>query len=303
MRENIQFQTSDNVILRGWLYKPDGSKTSLPCLVMAHGFSGVKEMGLDAFAESFISRVNLACLVYDNRGFGNSDTRQGQPKQEILPAEQISDYSDAITYAQSRPDVIKDKIGVWGSSYSGGHVLVVGATDRRVKVVLSQVPCTDGWACFHRGTRPDFIDDMNQMFENDRRIRAEGSSPGYIPVIDADRLAASALPTPDSFEFFSSWVGRSSWVNRVTIRSIEALRAYKPVAHIQHISPTPLLMTVMSNDVVAPTDLALETYSQALEPKQLQILPGGHFEAYSGPIFEKNVKVQCQFLQEHLALQ
>ena len=62
-------------------------------------------------------------------------------------------------------------------------------------------------------------------------------------------------------------------------------------------------MTVMSNDVVAPTDLALYTYSQALEPKQLQILPGGHFEAYSGPIFENNVRVQCQFLEEHLSLQ
>ncbi|KAF4944631.1 hypothetical protein FSARC_14620 [Fusarium sarcochroum] len=124
MRENVQFHTSDNVTLRGWLYKPDSSEASLPYLIMAHGFSGVKEMGLDAFAESIISQVDIICLVYDNRGFGDSDTRPSQAKHEILPAEQMSDYSDAITYAQSRSDVIKDKIGVWGSSYSGGHALL-----------------------------------------------------------------------------------------------------------------------------------------------------------------------------------
>jgi cephalosporin-C deacetylase-like acetyl esterase len=75
-------------------------------------------------------------LVYDNRNFGESD---GEPRHEIVPSVQQSDYSDAITYAQSLDDVNADKIGIWGSSYSGGHVLLVGATDRRVKAVLGQV--------------------------------------------------------------------------------------------------------------------------------------------------------------------
>lgn len=82
--------------------------------------------------------------------------------------------------------------------------------------------------------------------------------------------------------------------------SIEAFREYLPSAHIQHISPTPLLMTVADNDVLTPTDLALEAYSRALEPKRLHLLPGGHFEAYSGPNFEKNAKVQTEFLQTYL---
>jgi cephalosporin-C deacetylase-like acetyl esterase len=74
--------------------------------------------------------------VYDNRNFGESD---GEPRHEIVPTQQQSDYSDAITYAQSLDEVDADKIGIWGSSYSGGHVLIVGAVDRRVKAVLSQV--------------------------------------------------------------------------------------------------------------------------------------------------------------------
>lgn len=138
-RKDIEFKTYDNVTLRGWLYTPSSSSGKLPCLVMAHGFSAVKEMDLDAFAEFFTSKLNLACIVYDNRGFGASDAKDGHPRSEINPHEQVSDYSDAITYAQTLSEVNGDKIGVWGSSYSGGHVLRVGAIDRRVKAVLCQV--------------------------------------------------------------------------------------------------------------------------------------------------------------------
>ena len=138
-QRNITFQTSDNVTLRGWLFTPpESASTRLPCLVMSHGWSALKEMDLDAFANYFISKLPLACLVYDNRGFGDSDHAQGQPRQEIVPSVQRSDISDAITYAQSLPEVEPTRIGIWGSSYSGGHVLQVGAVDRRVKAVVSQ---------------------------------------------------------------------------------------------------------------------------------------------------------------------
>lgn len=165
-REDISFQTVDNVTLRGWFYKPSSASSGkLPCLVMAHGFSALKEMDLDTFAEYFTGKLALTCLVYDNRNFGASD---GEPRQEIIPPQQTSDYSDAITYAQMREDVDPNKIGIWGSSYSGGHVLWVGAVDRRVKAVLSQVPMVDGWANFHRLIRPDFIGGLNEAFQQGR---------------------------------------------------------------------------------------------------------------------------------------
>jgi fermentation-respiration switch protein FrsA (DUF1100 family) len=81
---------------------------------------------------------------------------------------------------------------------------------------------------------------------------------------------------------------------------MEAIREYSPAAHIHHISPTPLLMTVAKNDFVTPTNLALEAYSRALEPKRLQLIPGGHFDGYSGPSFEKNAKTQADYIQEYL---
>ena len=135
-RKDIEFKTTDNVTLRGWLFTPQSSSGKVPCLILARGWTALKEMDLDAFAEYFTSKLSISCLVYDNRCFGASE---GEPRYEIIPALQQSDYSDAITYAQSLDEVNPDKIGIWGSSYSGGHVLLVGAIDRRVKAVLSQV--------------------------------------------------------------------------------------------------------------------------------------------------------------------
>jgi cephalosporin-C deacetylase-like acetyl esterase len=165
-REDIAFQTVDNVTLRGWFYKPEApSTTLLPCLVISHGFTAVKEQQLDVIAAHFASSLPISCLVYDQRGFGASDNHPSAPRQEIIPSLQCSDISDAITYAQGREDVNKEKIGIWGTALSGGHVLRVGAVDRRVKAVVSQVPMVNGWENFHRLARPDSVVGLNHLFQ------------------------------------------------------------------------------------------------------------------------------------------
>ena len=194
MREDVEFN-ADGVTLRGWFYTPDGASGSVPTIVMAHGFSAVKEMYLDRFAEAFAD-AGLAALVYDNRNFGASD---GEPRQEIDPWAQVRDYRTAITYAATRPEVDSDRIGIWGSSYSGGHVLVVGAIDRRVKCVVSQVPLVSGHANFRMLVRADFIAGFQAQFNADREARFRGEPPAMVPVVDADPLAPSALPTADSY--------------------------------------------------------------------------------------------------------
>lgn len=82
--------------------------------------------------------------------------------------------------------------------------------------------------------------------------------------------------------------------------SVELLRGNDPSLNIHRISPTPLLMTVAENDVLTPTDIALEAFSRAREPKQLHIIPGGHFDGYTGPNFEKNAGTQAEFLKKYL---
>ncbi|OAP55256.1 hypothetical protein AYL99_10229 [Fonsecaea erecta] len=302
-REDIEFKTQDGVTLRGWLYTPSvpAPSSGLPCIVMCHGFGAVKEMGIDAFAERFTTRIPVCALVYDNRNLGASD---GLPRQEVIPALQCSDYSDAITYAQSRPEVDPKRVAVWGTSYSGAHVLSVAAVDRRVKAVISQVMVADGWDNFHRLVRNDLVKDMEAMFEKGKQGRARGEPPMTIQSVSANPdKELCVLPTPDSWEYVSTWIKKLPSVdakNEVTVRSMEAFRAYNASGYIHHISPTPLLMVIADKDELTPTDIAIEAYSRAREPKDIFIFPGGHYAGYFGEAFDKNTAVQIEFWKKWL---
>ena len=99
-RRDIAFD-AEGVTLRGWFYAAEGTGAPGAAVVMAHGFSAVKEMYLDSFAEVFAAG-GLNVLVFDNRCFGASD---GQPRQEIDPWAQVRDYRHAISYASTLPEV------------------------------------------------------------------------------------------------------------------------------------------------------------------------------------------------------
>jgi uncharacterized protein len=300
MREDVAFD-AEGVTLRGWFYTPDNGSTGLPCVVMAHGFSAVKEQHLDDYAEVF-SRAGLACLVYDNRGFGASDAAPGKPRQEIDPWEQIRDYQHAITYAQDRDEVDADRIGVWGSSYSGAHSYVVGAIDRRVKAVSGQVPLVSGRRAFESLVRIDNWGPTWEAFAADRRARSHGEAPQMVPVVTDDPVATAALPTPDSFEFFTRTQRdrAPAWENQVTLRSLELLQGYEPGRFLPLISPTPLQMVVAPNDRLVAGEAATAAYEQAAHPKKIVIVPGGHFDAYTGPGFEISSAAARDWFVEHL---
>jgi uncharacterized protein len=275
-RRDIEFD-AEGVTLRGWFYPAEGASGTAPTIVMAHGFSAVKEMYLDAYAEVFAA-AGLNALVFDNRNFGASD---GEPRQEIDPWAQVRDYRHAITYAGTLSES-DDRIGVWGSSYSGGHVLVVAAIDRRVKAVACQVPMVSGHDNFRALVRADLIAGFQDMFNADRTARFRGDPPAMVPVVAEDPAAPCALPTRDSWEWFSE-TGKTrapSWRNEVTLRSVEMFSEYEPIAYLPYISPTPLLLQPAIGDHLTPCDLAVAAYEKAREPKKLNILPGGHFDAY-----------------------
>jgi cephalosporin-C deacetylase-like acetyl esterase len=159
MRKDIEFKAEDGTVLRGWHYVPDARKGRVPTIVMAHGFSALKENYLDKYAEMFATS-GLGALVFDNRNFGASD---GQPRYEIDPWQQVRDYRDAITFASGLPEVDEERFGVWGSSYSGAHVIVLGAIDRRIKCVASQVPLISGHRNARRLIRADMIAAVHKM--------------------------------------------------------------------------------------------------------------------------------------------
>lgn len=302
MRDDVEFATEDGVTLRGWLYRPDESGGSFPVIVMAHGFSATKEMHLEEFAEVFAD-AGFAVLVYDNRNFGASD---GEPRGEIDPWQQIRDYRAAITWVSARPEIDALRVGVWGSSYSGGHVLVVAAQDRRVRCVVAQVPLISGYDNSRRLVRADHLAGLRAAFDADRVARYAGDPPAMIPVCYTDDPAEPcALPTADTHDFFLGPIQEraTTWRNEVTLRSVEMFTEYEPGDYLPRISPTPLMMVVAAGDHLTVSDLSLAAYGRANEPKQLLVLPCGHFDAYVGDAFRTSAPAQRDWFLRYLSKQ
>jgi fermentation-respiration switch protein FrsA (DUF1100 family) len=265
---------------------------------MAHGFPGVKEQYLDRYAEVFAA-AGLAALVFDNRNLGASD---GEPRGEIDPVQQVRDYRHAITYARTLPELDRERVGAWGTSYSGGHVLMLGAIDRRVRCVVAQVPTISGPVAASRRLRSDLVPSLLARFDADRDARFAGAPPATLPVVAEDPTAPCAIPGPDAWAFFEG-TRRSiapAWRNEVTLRSAEMMRENEPGTWVPRISPTPLLMIVATQDTLTPTDLALDAYNRALEPKWLVLVPGGHFDPYTGAGFEASSAAARDWFAQHL---
>ncbi|NUU24547.1 MAG: alpha/beta hydrolase [Streptomycetaceae bacterium] len=295
MREDIAFD-ADGTTLRGWLYLPEGA-APFPAVVLTHGFGAVKEQYTDVLAEHLAGQ-GIAALLYDHPNFGASD---GQPRQEIDPWAQINGYRDAVTYLHTRSDVAHDRIGVFGSSYSGGHVLVVGAIDRRVKAVYAQVPVISGGTSLSRFISSEALQDVRAMFAADRLARFQGAEPGVIPLITEDPGQMAALGDRETYAWYQTIEPErlATWRNEVTLRSVELLSAYEPADYIARISPTPLLMVVAQHDILTHSDLAFAAYERALPPKRLVTLPGGHFTVYNKE-FAHTQELMTAFFQEHL---
>src|SRR5271167_2797896 len=139
-REDITFQSA-GTRCAAWLYPAAGSSGErTPCVILAHGFSGVRDQRLDAYAERF-AEAGLAALVFDYRHFGDSD---GEPRQLLDIRRQLEDWRAAIAYARTLEGVDPARIAIWGTSFSGGHVMTLAARDPSIVAAVSQVAFADG---------------------------------------------------------------------------------------------------------------------------------------------------------------
>ncbi|WP_396919266.1 alpha/beta hydrolase [Mycolicibacterium sp.] len=274
-RHDIEFPGEGDVTLHGWLFQPAGPGPH-PGITMAHGFAGVKEHGLDRFAR-FFAGAGFVVLVHDHRGFGASG---GSPRYDVDPWAQIADWRRAISFLESRPDVDAERIGLWGTSYAGGHAIVLGATDRRLRAVVAQVPTISGFQQSLRRVPPDQVANLQAQFISDDRAQFGGEPPAVQAVVSSDPAVPAAYRAPDAIAFYTQPTPENVWHNSMTVRSSRAARMYEPGIWIDRVSPTPLLMIVALHDTITVTDLALAAYERALEPKKLVTISGGHFDPY-----------------------
>lgn len=293
MTRKIEFKTEDGTVLRGLFYAQERAEKA-PIIVMAHGFSGTLT-ALRQYADAFCE-AGFAVLLYDHRGFGVSD---GQIRQHIDPYQQIADFRDAISYAQSQPGVDADRVGIWGSSYAGGHVLHLAAADRRVKCVVSQIPFVSGHQTAPRLFRPDVLSAWRKRFSAERQLVRKTGKHTLVPVFSTHGEEPCALPPPVTEDFIKVSEQEEGWKNEVTVRSVEFLTEYEPGNMARFIAPTPVLMIVARHDRVAAPELALAAYNEMLEPKRLLIHNGGHFGTYTLQ-FTETSRAAVEWYREHL---
>ena len=247
---------------------------------MAHGLGAVKEMYLAPFADA-LSAAGIAVLLFDYRYYGSSG---GEPRNQVVPRDQMEDYRNALTWLSLHDQIDPQRLGIWGTSFSGGHVLHIAAYDARVKAVVSQVAAVDLYANAKRVTPVDAFAELWQTAAADRSRRYQGG-----PVVCMPNAApAGAGPALQIDNETYAWLTEAqstvapSWQNKVTVDSIERILEHAPGLSIDRISPKPLLMILATEDRWTPPDLIREAFGRAGEPKRLLEIAGGHYAVYSG---------------------
>ncbi|WP_369387488.1 alpha/beta hydrolase [Streptomyces sp. CG1] len=168
------------------------------------------------------AEAGFAALVHDHRSFGAGD---GTPRQDIDPWKQIEDWRHAITYLGSRPEVDADRIGLWGSSYAGGHAIVLGATDRRLKAVVAQVPTISGFEQSRRRVTPENVAALEAALDADERAQLTGEAPRTQALASADPTVTAAYCAQGAVDFYLQELPEGTrWDNTVTVRSTRNAR-------------------------------------------------------------------------------
>jgi fermentation-respiration switch protein FrsA (DUF1100 family) len=291
---DVRIPAEGGIELDAWLFLPAASGAR-PAITMAHGFAGTKAHGLERFATAFAA-AGFVVLVHDHRNFGASG---GDIRGDIDPWRQVADWRRAISWLEARPEVDPARIGLWGSSYAGGHAIVLGATDRRLRCVVAQVPTISGYEQGLRRVSPDARPALEHAFDEDERAQLRGEPPRRQVVVSADPSIPAAYRSPDAVAFYQQPLPAGLWENEITLRSTRAARMYEPGRWIARVSPTPLLLVVARDDRLTVADLALAAYERALQPKWLALLPGGHFDAYLGQ-FPQAEAAATGWFREHL---
>lgn len=275
-RRDIEFAAHDGTTLRGWLYVPQADGAPYPGIVMTHGFSATKEMALGSYAD-LLCAGGLAVLVYDHRCLGASD---GEPRQLVDPWAQARDYIAALDWLEALDEINPARLGLWGSSFSGGHALVVGAIDDRVGAVVANVPFVG-----HPDGAPT-DDDAFDRLAMGVRAHTHGADDvmGPLPVVtERDIDGGAVLPQTEAAEWFLDEGRRtgSRWQNRVLLPGGSSMGDFDPAVALARLD-TPTLLVLASEDRVAPTSAGLAAFELLPGTKELLVIDGHHFTPYAG---------------------
>ncbi|KAK8108105.1 uncharacterized protein PG998_010118 [Apiospora kogelbergensis] len=289
----VEFKTLDGLTLRGTLYLSNEARG--PAVIMTPGFNTTKGMFLPKVAQ-YLQEAGISALVYDPRTVGASE---GLPRNNIVPALQISDYSDALTFLMHLPSISPDKIAFWGFSFSGAMALCAAALDKRACSVVAVCPLTvwelddKKWKGSDQGGNAPFAIPM---------VNSSGQNPaGFgsgIGTAELELLRDSKAKIPD-FEVTT------------TIQTYWHIMNWGgPFGALKWLEGTPVLVVTPEDDCISPAHKQKELIYDAIpdlkgsgasgeEPrKAFHLVEGrGHMDVLDGDSFPAVMGKQVRFLR------
>ncbi len=261
-------------------------------VVLAHGWAAV-HFSIEKYGARFAER-GLVAMVIDYRGWGGSDgfISTSEPlktsddkrftraqaeiiikRTRLIPFKQVEDIRSAISYLQGEPGLDPDRIGIWGTSFGGGNVVVTAAMDSRVKAVVGQVPA----------------------------IAGKNAQPGPLPL--TGRLLEDAIKrarTGQGGEYETGFSTR----RKVDVETQQLVAEYRPFRYVKEIGARPVMFIVAEKEELFNNrDHAYAAAEALTGPKKVVSVPGiTHFEMYIGEAFEASSNAAADWFREHLGM-
>lgn len=279
----------------GWLYLPVATENP-PVIVMAHGLAGERAFGLPDFAERFAAE-GWAVFLFDYRTFGDSD---GAPRNKVDPLAHGEDYDAAIVHVRGLDSVDTRRIVLWGTSFSGAHVVCAAARDGEIAATISQVPFS-GMPDNTPKPPTGALLKMGLMMTVDRIKTALTGKPIYLPVVGPEGSPA-VLNTPECEPGYLAIIPEGeTFHNQIPVSSLGLMMTYDPLAAAANVK-CPALVIAGRDDSLIPAQQA-EIMASRMPKGEFHILECDHFAPYLGEWFEKNIAIQIEFLKSNLASQ
>lgn len=285
--------TSQGTTCAGSLYTSDNAANPA-VIIMCHGLATERVFGTQSYIDHFL-KLGFAVFTFDYRCFGDS---QGEPRNYIDANRHLQDIDAAIKHVKTLSGINAQKIGLWGSSYGGGHVLSTAAENNSVKAVAAQVPFVSGLATvmsFSMGYQiQGFFHGINDIIRSIFSLK-----PHYVKVIAAPNEFA-LMNTPESYPGYSALIPKNStWENKAPGKICLTLPMYMPTLKVSKIK-CPALVVYAKKDSLIPYK-AVEKAISKIKNAEALLLDCGHFDIYAGPLFEQTVKREGEFFLKHLA--
>lgn len=287
-KKSVEFSSEGQTIAAD-IYLPEGNTANAPAILLCHGFAGVKELLLPSFAEYFANSGYVA-MTFDYRGFGGSGGEPGR----LVPALQIEDIKNAISFLAECPEVDPNRIALWGTSFGGANAIIVAAEDSRVKALSVQLTFADGenviTSAMSQEEKEKFLGTIERMKEK----KAQTGKEMMVPIV-------KVLSDEQSKAFYNEYAEKYSALNiKIPFLTVAETLNHKPINSISKVN-VPVLVVAATNDSVNPVTESYALFEAANEPKELFELEGAtHYEVYKGKPFELTAAKQVEWFGAHL---